>query len=431
MSNVLVLDAEKRPLAPIHPGYARRLLTHQKAAVFRRYPFTIILKRALSEAQPEALRLKIDPGSQTTGLAVVNDASGQVVWAAELTHRGQQVRKRLADRRAVRRSRRQRKTRYRKSRFQNRRRREGWLPPSLESRIANIETWVTRLCRLAPIAALSQELVKFDTQLMQNPEIAGVEYQQGTLAGYEVREYLLEKWGRTCVYCQGKDRPLQVEHLTPRARGGSDRVSNLVLACEPCNIAKGARTAAEFGFPELQTQAKAPLKDAAAVNASRWALYHRLQAIGLPVEVGTGGRTKWNRTGRGLPKAHWIDAASIGLSTPPALYTASISPLLITAMGRQRRQMCLMDAYGFPRTHAKGSRQVRGFETGDVVRAVVPRGKRVGTHVGRVAVKASGAFTVTTSGGSIPDVSVRYCRKIQGNDGYAYVKGGARLLLFP
>jgi len=260
---------------------------------------------------------------------------------------------------------------------------------------------------------------------MQRPEIAGIEYQQGTRAGYEVREYLLEKWGRACSYCKKTNVPLQIEHLTPKARGGSNRVRNLVLACEPCNLARGTKTAAEFGFPELQAKAKTPLKDAAAVNATRWAVYHRLQEIGLPVEVGTGGRTKWNRTQRNLPKAHWVDAACVGPSTPLVLHTASISPLLITAMGRQRRQMCLMDVYGFPRARAKGSRQVRGFETGDLVRAVVPRPlKRTGTHVGRVAVKANGSFTMVTAQGAISDISSRFCRKLQSNDGYSYQKGG-------
>ena len=161
----------------------------------------------------------------------------------------------------------------------------------LESRIANVMTWVARLRRLCPIGALSQELVKFDTQLMQNPEISGVEYQQGTLAGYELREYLLEKWGRRCAYCK-TDVPLQIEHLTPRARGGSNRASNLTLACEPCNVRKGTQTAAEFGFPDLQAQAKQPLNDAAAVNATRWALYERLKATGLARRDGDRGQNQ-------------------------------------------------------------------------------------------------------------------------------------------
>lgn len=428
MSKVFVLDNEKHPLDPVHPGYARWLLTHRQAAVFRSSPFTIILKKQRQEVSTHPLRLKIDPGSQTTGLALVNDTNGEVIWAAELTHRGERVKKRLAERRAARRNRRQRKTRYRQARWLNRRRKPGWLPPSLESRIVNVLTWVSRIRRLAPIAALSQEFAKFDAALMQNPEIRGVEYQQGTLAGYELREYLLEKWERRCAYCKATGVPLQVEHLTPRARGGSDRVSNLTLACEPCNLAKGTQTAAEFGFPELQALAKVPLKDAAAVNTTRWALYERLRATGLPVETGTGGRTKWNRTLLRLPKTHWCDAACVGASTPMVLQVQGVSPVLIAAAGRQRRQMCLMDAAGFPRTKAKGTRRVRGFQTGDLVRAVVPRPlARAGTHVGRVAVKANGHFTIATNQGNIPDISHRYCCKLQGNDGYSYQKGGARL----
>jgi len=72
------------------------------------------------------------------------------------------------------------------------------------------------------------ELVKFDTQLMQNPDISGVEYQQGTLAGYNIREYLLEKWNRQCAYCGKKDIPLQIEHIQPRTNGGTNRIMRKV-----------------------------------------------------------------------------------------------------------------------------------------------------------------------------------------------------------
>jgi hypothetical protein len=125
-------------------------------------------------------------------VAIVNDATGTVSFAAEIEHRGDKIKAALDSRRAVRRNRRNRQTRYRKARFNNRTRTAGWLPPSLESRIANILTWVNRLQRYCPITAISQELVKFDTQILQNPEISGIEYQQGELAGYELREYLLE-----------------------------------------------------------------------------------------------------------------------------------------------------------------------------------------------------------------------------------------------
>src|SRR2546430_12155670 len=96
---------------------------------------------------------------------------------------------------------------------------------------------------LLPVRQVNVEIASFDTQKMRNPEITGVAYQQGTLFGYQVREYLLEKWQRTCAYCGAKDTAFQVEHIVPEGRGGSDRVDNLTLACAPCNQRKGNKTA--------------------------------------------------------------------------------------------------------------------------------------------------------------------------------------------
>jgi hypothetical protein len=271
-------------------------------------------------------------------------------------------------------------------------------------------------------------LVRFDTQLMQNAETSGVEYQQGELAGYEVREYLLEKWGRMCAYCRAEQVPLEIEHILPRIRGGSNRVSNLTIACKPCNDAKGTRTAEEFGHPDIQARAKRPLNDATAVNTTRWALYQRLVQTGLALEVGTGGRTKWNRTQRNLPKTHWLDAACVGASTPPQLQTQQVIPLLIQATGRESRQMCRMDRYGFPRTAAKSLRIVQGFQTGDIVCALVTAGIKPGLYIGRVAVRATGSFNITTSQGTVQGIPSRCCRVIQHADGYGYhQKGGAAL----
>jgi hypothetical protein len=193
MSNVFVIDTNHQPVDPVHPGRARLLLSEGKAAVYRRFPFTIILKIEIKEPAVQPLRIKLDPGSRTTGIAIVNDVTGNVIFAAELSHRGQKIKAALDDRRAIRRSRRQRKTRYRKPRWSNRTRKAGWLPPSLESRVSNVLTWVNRMARYCPITAISMELVRFDMQLMEDAEVSGVQYQQGTLAGYEAREYLLEK----------------------------------------------------------------------------------------------------------------------------------------------------------------------------------------------------------------------------------------------
>jgi 5-methylcytosine-specific restriction endonuclease McrA len=416
---VFVLDSNKLPLDPCHAARARELLRKGRAAVFKRYPFTIILKDRAG-GYVSSHRLKLDPGSKTSGIVIVQEETDRVVWAAELTHRGQAIRDAILARRAIRRSRRRRHTRYRPARFDNRRRRAGWLAPSLAHRVLTTLTWVRRLRAVCPIDTISMELVRFDTQLMQDAEIAGVKYQQGELAGYEVREYLLEKWGRRCAYCGAKGIPLQVEHLVPKARGGSNRVSNLTLACESCNQRKGNQTAAEFGFPQLMGRAKAPLKDAAAVNSVRWALWRGLSAFGMPLEVGSGGRTKWNRTHLGLAKSHWADAACVGATTPDDLDTAIGSVLLIVAKGHGTRQMCGTNASGFPIRHKRRQKRWYGFQTGDLVRAVIPSGKYAGTYVGRVAVRSKPSFKLNGV-----DVHPKYLTLVQRADGYAYSFGAA------
>lgn len=423
MSNfVFIIDTDKRPLDPIHPGLARQLLKGGKAAIYRKFPFTLILKESRPDAPTASLEVKIDPGSKTTGLAVLNGA--KVIWAAELTHRGQAIKDALLSRRQLRRGRRNRKTRYRQARFLNRTRSKGWLAPSLMSRVHNIETWVKKLIRVAHVGSIAQELVRFDMQLMQNAEISGVEYQQGELAGYEVREYLLNKWDRKCTYCKAENVPLQIEHIQPKAKGGSNRVSNLCLACEPCNLKKGTRDIKDFlsGKPDLLkrvlAQAKAPLKDAAAVNSTRWKLFEVLKETGLPVSTGSGGLTKFNRTRLGLPKTHWLDAACVG--QVDRLKVLTIQPLLIKASGHGSRQMCGTDRYGFPTRHKSRTQIHKGFQTGDIISATVTAGKKIGFYVGRVLCRASGSFDIATKDGRVAGISHKYCTPTHKKDGYAY-----------
>lgn len=426
MSNVFVLDTKKQPLNPVHAGRARLLLKQGKAAVYRRYPFSIILKQAVEQPDPHPLQVKVDPGSKVTGIALVNNASGEVVWAAELTHRGEQIKQRMDRRRAARRSRRQRKTKYRQPRFNNRRKRQGTLPPSLESRVCNVVTWVRRLMRITPVTTISQELVRFDTQVLENPDIEGVEYQQGQLSGYEVREYVLLKWNHRCAYCDAHDVPLELDHMRPRSKHGSNRVSNLVLACTACNQSKSNQEVGEFlkddpaRLARILEQLKAPLRGAAAVNATRWALNARLKALGLPLECGSGGLTKYNRVRRGLPKTHWLDAACVGRSTPERLHVQGVVPLQIMATGHGSRQMCNVDRFGFPHSKPKAAKRVQGFQTGDLVRAVVTSGTKAGTYVGKVAVRTRGIFKITTARGRVTDIHHRFCSLITRSDGYTY-----------
>ncbi|WP_424099991.1 RNA-guided endonuclease IscB [Moorena producens] len=424
---VFVLDKNLKPLDPCHQARARELLKKGRAKVFKRYPFTILLlDRTVEESVTHPHRIKIDPGSKTTGVAVVQEKTGRVTSALEVSHRGQRIKDALESRRALRRGRRNRKTRYRKPRFLNRTRKPGWLPPSIESRISNIETWVRRIRKLCPVTAISQELVRFDLQKMQNLEISEVEYQRGELFGFEVKEYLLHKWGRKCAYCGAENVPFEIDHIVAKSKGGSNRVSNLTLSCHSCNQAKGNKPVEKFlkKKPEvlkrIKAQAKTPLKDAAAVNTTRWELYRRLQSTGLPVELGSGGLTKFNRKIRGIEKTHWTDATCVGTSTPMRLLLNGVKPLIIKAKGHGKRQRCGTDRYGFPIRHAPSQKSFMGFQTGDLVKAHVRQGKYQGNYTGRIAIRFKPSFKLTTGGKSF-DVHPKYLKTIHKADGYEYV----------
>jgi 5-methylcytosine-specific restriction endonuclease McrA len=405
--------------------------------VHRLVPFTIrLIDREQEDCALQPMRLKLDPGSKTTGMALVQESqkvdadtgevqrSAHVLFLAELVHRGHAIRDALRQRAAFRRRRRCANLRHRQPRFNNRTRRDGWLPPSLQHRVDTIMSWVRRLCRWVPVSALSQELVRFDTQALQNPEISGIEYRQGELQGYEVREYLLEKWGRKCAYCDAENVPLEIDHIYPRSKGGSDRVSNLTLACRPCNQRKANRDVVEFlardpkRLAHIEAQRKMPLRDAAAVNSTRWELWHRLTATALPVEVGTGGRTKWNWNRFHIPKAHALDAVCVG--EVHSVSNWQTPTLKIQSTGRGSYQRTRLDAFGFPRGYRTRSKSAFGFQTGDLVRAVVATGKKAGTYFGRVAIRASGSFNIQSAIGLVQGIHHRFCTLLQRADGYGY-----------
>ena len=423
---MFVLDDRKIPLMPCSPARARRLLSNKKAAVYRRVPFTIILSYEV-ESNNQEVEFKVDPGSKTTGIALVGKfARGNVLlWTANLSHRGQAIKDALQSRRSLRSCRRARNTRYRPARFLNRTRPAGWLLPSLRSRVDNVASWLTKLCDRIPISECHIETVCFDRQKMVNPEISGVEYQQGELMGYEVREYLLEKWGRACAYCGKKNVPFEIDHIKPKSLGGSNRVSNLTIACRSCNQKKSNQSVEQFvkdksKLNKLLAQAKAPLKDAAAVNATRYAIGESVKAFGFPTSFWTGGRTKLNRTAQNYPKDHFVDAACVGETGAKVEIKEDHKPLQIKAVGRGTHQTVRTDAYGFPRNKAGRCKRVQGFQTGDLVMLNQPKGKYAGTHVGRLAgVRTTGQFDISAKVGKITANFKNYTL-LQRGDGYAY-----------
>jgi len=375
----------------------------------------------------QALRVKLDPGSKTTGIALVRETENRgvaVLNLFELAHRGRQISEALTSRRGHSRLRRA-QLRYRAPSFDNRGNKQScWLAPSLQHRVDTTLTWVIRIESLTPISAISTELVRFDMQALENPDIEGAQYQQGTLAGYEVREYLLEKLGRTCAYCDTKDVPLQIEHIHPKSQGGSNRISNLTLACQCCNQKKGIKGIEVFlvkqpeRLKRIQAQAKRPLKDAAAVNSTRWALVNALKTHGLAVETTSGGRTKFNRHQLGIPKTHALDAACVGAVC--SITDWQKPTLCIKAMGRGSYQRTRLDKFGCVRGYLTRSKSIQGFQTGDMVKATVTKGKKMGSYCGRVAIRSSSNFNILTGDGLVQGVSHRYCTVVQRGDGYGY-----------
>lgn len=295
---VPVLNMRGKPLMPTTPRKARILLKQGKAKVVKRKPFIIQLTIATGETKQD-ITLGIDSGYSNIGFSAVTD--NQEIMSGKLTLR-KDMPKLIEQKRNYRRTRRN-KLWYREPRFMNRSKKEGELPPSLQYKLDTHIRLIENLRRWFPITKTVVEVATFDTQKMQNPEITGIEYQRGELQGYHIREYLLEKWGRQCVYCKKKNLPLEVEHIIPKSRGGSSRVFNLTISCRKCNLKKGNQTAKEFGYPEIQKKAKESLKSTAFMNVIRKILAKQINA-----KETFGYITKYGRIKHDLEKNHINDA---------------------------------------------------------------------------------------------------------------------------
>ncbi|WP_083944828.1 RNA-guided endonuclease IscB [Thiomicrospira microaerophila] len=437
--SVFVLAKNKKPLMPCSEKRARLLLSRGRAVVHLMVPFTIRLKgRTDGAIQP--LHVKLDPGSKQTGMAVVLESKLdlKVLWLSVIHHRSHQISEQLTARRAMRRRRRNQLW-YRPARFDNRTRPSGWLAPSLQHRVDTTLAWVKKLSKLAPVSDIGLERVKFDMQKMVNGDIAGAEYQQGTLFGFEVKEYLLAKHKHTCAYCNGVsgDNRLEVEHVQPRSKGGGNSVKNLVIACRSCNEAKGSQLLPEWkqslgkskldksraiGIEKTIKGKWTGLRDAAAVNTTRNALLHELLLFAkdnVSVYTGTGAMTKFNRKQQGISKHHALDALCVGESLKPVKnWTKPV--LEIKCTGRGSYQRTRLNKFGFPRGYLMRQKAVHGFQTGDQVKAVVPSGKKQGIYTGRVAVRASGSFNIQAANGLVQGISHKHCTLIQRGSGYGF-----------
>ncbi|MFW9914394.1 MAG: RNA-guided endonuclease IscB [Candidatus Thorarchaeota archaeon] len=304
---VYVVNMRGHPLMPTTPRKARKLVKANKATVLRRLPFAIQLHYATGEAK-QKIELGIDAGYSMIGFSATT--AKQEVIAGEVELR-QDVSHNLMQRKQYRRTRRNRLW-YRPPRFNNRvaTKKKGWFPPSLQHKLNSHKQLIAEIQKLLPITAIRVEIATFDAHKLKKPEISGVEYQQGALQGYEIREYLLEKWQRKCAYCGKTKIPLEVEHIIPKSRGGTNRVDNLTLSCRQCNLKKGDRTAVEFGFPKITKKAQQFLKATPFMNIVRTHLVEELSC-----EKTFGYITKHDRLKLGLEKSHVNDAFVIAGGT--------------------------------------------------------------------------------------------------------------------
>lgn len=440
---IFVLNKNKKPLSPCTSARARWLLKNKQAVVHKMKPFTIRLKVLVENPEVKDYILKIDPGSKTTGLAVVEDKEDEakVVFLTNLSHR-KDISSNLKKRSGYRRRRRCTNLRYRKPRFSNRTKPKGWLPPSIQSVVDNVESLTKKLSGLIPIKSIKVETVRFDIQAMENPDISGVEYQQGSLYGYEVKEYLLHLNEHTCQYCKGlsNDNILEVEHIISKANGGTNKLSNLTLACKACNSLKGSLNLDTWLLKLKKSKSKVNMervknieliiknkgkpifyKDAAKVNSSRNAILRMLERYTDDLEVSSGGVTKFNRINKNLPKEHYYDALCVGSVADNFIFPKDLRPLNIVATGRGKRSRTNVNSSGFPVSYLTRKKIHFGYKTGDIIKAVVPKGKKKGTWIGKVAVRKTGSFKVTLASGLVIDgVNHKYMKLVQLADGYNY-----------
>ena len=354
---VPVYSSDAQPLMPTHPAKARKLM--QKGRAVPHHVMGLfgirLLDRTREQSSVQDLAVNIDPGSQTTGIAVVaNDENGQrtVLAALEIKHRAFTIKATLTKRRSFRRNRRAR-LRFRAPRFDNRRRKPSTLPPSVDSLRIDTMRVVAILRQVYPISSIRLERNKFDPQLMMNPDIKGVEYQRGTLFGWQVRAYILDRDQNRCVYCQRSHVRLELDHVRPRAIG-SDRVDNLVACCHECNTQKGNPPIEQSlaNQPQLLKRitdrlTRSNLVSAAHMNTVLPALIRNLRATSLPIHLTNAASVSWTRQQLNIRKTHCYDAALQGTGFTN-IESLPSRVLVIQPTNGRSKQKANVDRHGTP-----------------------------------------------------------------------------------
>jgi hypothetical protein len=389
---VYILNRHGQPLMPCHPRKARLLLKTGKARVVKMVPFTLQLLFG-SSGYTQEVSLGIDAGTQHIGVSATTEK--RVLFEAEVQPRTD-VQALLATRRQLRRARRNRKTRYRKARFLNRKKPEGWLPPSVKHKVEGHIKVIRLVHKLLPVHKTTIEVAQFDVQKIKHPEIEGMQYQQGPQSGFwNTREYVLARDSHQCQWCKGtsKDPILNVHHIESRMTGG-DSPDNLITLCETCHDLLH-RTHQEHKIERTSRV----FRDATQMGILRWSIYQQAMVLFPRVSLTYGYLTKHTRITHGLEKSHLIDARCIS-GNPKA------SPdgpwYLMKPVRRNNRQLHKATIRkGGKRQRNTAPKDVRGFRLFDCV-------NYLGTPCFVFGRRSSGYFDLRTLDGTRIHASANY-----------------------
>ena len=315
---VYVLGKDGQPLMPTNRhGKVRRLLKSGKAKIVRKCPFTIqLLYDSMTHTQE--ITLGVDSGSKHIGISATT--KNKVLFEADIELRNDIVNN-ISTRRQFRRTRRNKKTRYRKARFDNRRRKDGWLAPSVQQKVDCHLIMIEKVHKILPIFKIIVEVASFDIQKIKNPDISGKDYQQGEqLDFWNVREYILFRDNHTCQCCKGKskDKILNIHHIESRKTGGNSP-ANLITLCETCHTGYHKGT---VKLPKIIKRGMS-FKDATFMGIMRWAFYNKLKETYPNVSLTYGYITKNTRIENNLLKDHYIDARCISVN-PTAVSSGEV-----------------------------------------------------------------------------------------------------------
>lgn len=418
--NVFVRNQRGKALMPCSNRKARLLLKEGKAKIYQYNPFTIQLCYSTGETIQDC-HIGIDTGAKHIGMAITSE--DKVLFKGEVELR-QDVKSALDTRRSYRRDRRNRKTRYRQARFLNRKRKEAWLPPSIENRINHTFKWIDTLMTLVPNPKLHIEVGKFDTAKMINPDIQGIDYQHGQTYGYyEVRYYVFARDNYTCQCCgKSKGKILQTHHIIYRSNGGTDRADNLITICTDChtyeNHQKGEIL---YRWQEEHKQTK-QYKEPPFMNILRKRIFKNYsKAI-----ITYGSETTPKRKALKLEKTHYNDAIVIS-----GITTIKENPnewLLVKQFRKKKRSLHEATARKgrkepnrLQKRNAKNTPCYKGFYLNDKVKVFNKIGYITGFTSGGAYIKNAENEYLTLPNKSYKQVGLSKIRLVQHNNNWQYI----------